>query len=135
MDSKSCCRESRYKSSDFPPTFALNTASGNYVISYTDGHEGGDWAQIQNAERDSIIPAVKGKVLQEKEVLLAGYRGKSYTFEGNIPPSGPVTGELRMYFNGHRFYMLFAVAPKGSNGEGATKFIGSFQLVAAANHQ
>jgi hypothetical protein len=123
------------QSSNSPPTFALGTASGIYVISYTDGHEGGDWAQIQKAERDSTIPGLNGKVSQEKEISLAGYRGKSYIFNGNLPSgaiTGPIGGELRLYFNGHRFYMVMAVVPQGSESDAVAKFLDSFQLLPAS---
>ena len=120
------------QTSNAPATFVLATASGIYVISYTDGHDGGDWAQIQNAERDSTITGLNGKVSQEKEISLPGYRGKSYTFNGNLPSgaiTGPISGELRLYFNGHRFYMVMAVVPQGPKSDAVAKFLDSFQLL------
>src|SRR4051812_2483876 len=68
------------QTSDSPATFVLSTVSSTYVISYTDAHEGAGWEQTLNAERDSTIPSLDGKILQEKEVSLSGYRGRAYRF-------------------------------------------------------
>jgi hypothetical protein len=123
------------QSSNAPPTFIVGTGSGVYAISYTDSHEGSDWAETLKAEKDSAISGLSGKVLQEKDISLNGFRGRAYSFEGNMPSGairGPISGELRLYFNGHRFYMLMAVMPKGIKNADVTKFMNSFQLVSAS---
>ena len=123
------------QSSNSPPTFVLSTESALYAISYTDGHEGGDWAETLKAEKDSAVSGLKGKVLQEKDISLDGFRGRSYSFEGDMPSGaikGPILGELRLYFNGHRFYMLMAVVPKGIKNEDVSKFMNSFQLISTS---
>ncbi len=122
------------QSSSAPPTFVLSTASGVYVISYTDAHEGADWAETLKAEKDSVITGLSGNVLKENDISLSGSRGRSYSFEGKMPSgsiTGPIRGELHLYFNGHRFYMLMAVVPKRSRTEDVTKFMNSFHLVSA----
>lgn len=123
------------QSSNAPPTFVVGTGSGVYAISYTDNHDGADWAETLKAEKESAISGLSGKVLQEKDISLAGFRGRSYSFDGNMPSGaikGPIWGELRLYFNGHRFYMLMAVRPKRLNNADITRFMNSFQLVSAA---
>ena len=49
------------QSGDSPSTFVLGNDSGVYAISYTDGHEGADWAQTVNSERDATIQGLSGK--------------------------------------------------------------------------
>ena len=123
------------QSSESPATFVLSTATGIYLISYTDAHDGGDAAEIFKNERDSVLSGMNGKVMQEKDVSLAGYRGRSTTFSGNLPSgaiTGAVTGEVRLLFNGRRFYMLMAVEPKGSKRQRIAKFLGSFRLMPGA---
>jgi hypothetical protein len=113
----------------------VGTGSGVYAISYTDNHEGADWAETLKGEKDSAISGLSGKVLQEKDISLDGFRGRSYSFDGNMPSGaikGPISGELRLYFNGHRFYMLMAVRPKALHNADVTKFMNSFQLVSAS---
>lgn len=104
-------------------------------MSYTDGHDGADWAQTVNSERDVTIQGLNGKASQEKEISLDGYRGKSTNFECNLPSgpfTGPAAGQVRTLFNGHRFYILIGLAPKGSKGEEVSKFLNSFQLLRPA---
>jgi hypothetical protein len=123
------------QTADNPPTFSSGTASGIYVISYTDGHEGADWGQTVNSERDVTMHGLNAKVLGEKEISLDDYRGKAVRFECNLA-SGPVTGaaagQMRIYFNGHRYYMLIALVPKTAKPEAITKFLDSFQLLPAS---
>src|SRR5438270_4894802 len=117
------------QNSQSPATFVLSTATGIYLISYTDAHDGGDAAEIFKNERDSVLSGMNGKIVQEKDVSLAGYRGRSTTFSGNLPSgaiTGAVTGEVRLLFNGRRFYMLMAVEPKGSNRHASARSLASF---------
>jgi len=123
------------QTAETPPTFNVSTPSAIYVISYTDGHEGADWAQTVNSERDVTIQGLNGKLIREKEISLGDFRGKSVTFDGSLPSgpfSGPATGQMRIYFNGHRFYMLIGLAPKAAKPEGITKFLDSFQILPAS---
>ncbi len=123
------------QSSNALPTFVVATGSGVYAISYTDSHEGAGWAETLQAEKDSAISGLSGKVVQEKDISLNGFHGRSYSFGGNMPSGpikGPISGELRLYFNGHRFYMLMGVRPKGPNNANIIKFMNSFQLVSAS---
>ena len=43
------------QSFESPATFVLSTATGIYLISYTDAHDGGDAAEIFKNERDSVL--------------------------------------------------------------------------------
>jgi hypothetical protein len=123
------------QTNDSPATFTLGNSSGIYVISYTDGHEGADWAQTVNSERDVTMQGLNAKALGENETSLDGFRGKAVRFECNLasgPVTGPATGQMRIYFNGHRFYMLIALVPKTAKPEANAKFLDSFQLVPAS---
>lgn len=118
-----------------PATFTLGTSSGIYVISYTDGHEGADWAQTVNSERDVTVQGLNAKILGENETSLDGYSAKAVRFECNLaagPVTGPATGEMRIYFNGHRFYMLIGLVPKTAKPEAIAKFLDSLQLLPAS---
>ena len=126
------------KTAESPPTFTLGTASGVYVISYTDGHEGADWVQTVNSERDATVQGLNAKVLGEKEVSLDGYRGKAVRFECSLasgPVTGPTSGEMKIFFNGHRYYMLLALIPKAASSDRASKFVDSFQLLPSSKSQ
>jgi len=104
-------------------------------FSYTDGHEGADWTQTVNSERDATIQGLNGKMIREKEISMGDFRGKSVTFECSLssgPFSGPAAGQMRIYFNGHRYYMLVGLAPKSAKTEGITKFLDSFQILPAS---
>lgn len=114
--------------------FTLSTGAGLYGVSYADYPAGADWGQTVNAERDATLQGMSGKVLKEKRVSLPGYPGTWVTFQGVLQTAtatGPVTGQLRIYFNGHRLYFLMALAPKGSEGQAEFgKFLNSFRVVA-----
>jgi hypothetical protein len=125
------------ETNDSPPTFTLGTSSGIYVITYTytDGHEGADWAQTVNSERDVTMQGLNAKALGENAISIDGYRGKAARFECNLASgsvSGPASGQMRIYFNGHRFYMLIGLEPKTAKPEAIAKFLDSFELLPAS---
>jgi len=89
--------------------FSSSVGDESYGLTYADYPPGMDWEAVANGERDSILKALGGTVVDEKRTSVEGYPGKWIRFIGKN--SG---GELSMYFVGSRLYVLHAFAPKGS---------------------
>ena len=78
-----------------------------------------------NTERDSIVNGFGGSVVDEKGTSVEGYPGKWIRFVGQN-----TSGELAIYFVGHRLYLLHAFAPKGTpRPENFSTFLNSFLLL------
>jgi len=78
-----------------------------------------------NGERDSIVNGLGGSVIDEKRTSVEGYPGKWIRFVGQ-----KTSGELAIYFVGHRLYVLHAFAPKGTQRpQGFSEFLNSFRLL------
>jgi hypothetical protein len=66
-----------------------------------------------------------GSVVDEKRTSVEGYPGKWIRFVGQN-----TSGELAIYFVGHRLYLLHAFAPKGTpRPENFSTFLNSFLLL------
>ena len=77
-----------------------------------------------NGERDSIVNSLGGYVVDEKRTSVEGYPGKFIRFVGQN-----TSGELAIYFVGHRLYVLHAFAPKGTRRpQNFSEFLNSFRL-------
>ena len=96
----------------------------SYGLAYADYSPSTDWESAVNGERDLIMNGLGGSVVDEKRTSVEGYPGKWIRFVGQN-----TSGELAIYFVGHRLYSLHAFAPKGApRPENFSTFLNSFLL-------
>ena len=88
--------------------FSATVGAESYGLAFADYSPSTDWESAVNAERDSIVNSLGGSVVDEKATSVEGYPGKWIRFVGQN-----TSGELAIYFVGHRLYSLHAFAPKG----------------------
>jgi hypothetical protein len=89
--------------------FSATAGPESYGLAYTDYPPSTDWENAANGERDSIVNGLGGSVVDEKRTSVKGYPGKWIRFVGQN-----TSGELTIYFVGHRLYSLHAFAPKNA---------------------
>jgi hypothetical protein len=105
--------------------FSANVGAESYGLAYADYSPSTDWESAVNGERDLILNGLGGSVVDEKRTSVEGYPGKWICFVGQN-----TSGELAIYFVGHRLYSLHAFAPKGaSRPENFSTFLNSFRLL------
>jgi hypothetical protein len=105
--------------------FSANAGAESYGLAYADYPPGTDWESVVNGERDSIVNGLGGSVVDEKRTSVEGYPGKWIRFVGQN-----TSGELAIYFVGHRLYSLHAFVPKGApRPENFSTFLNSFRLL------
>jgi len=105
--------------------FSAAAGAESYGLAYADYAPGTDWERPVNGERDSIVNGLGGSVIDEKRTSVEGYPGKWIRFVGQ-----KTSGELAIYFVGHRLYVLHAFAPKGTRRpQGFSEFLNSFRLL------
>ncbi len=105
--------------------FSANVGAESYGLAYADYSPNTDWESAVNGERDLILNGLGGSVVDEKRTSVEGYPGKWIRFVGQN-----TSGELAIYFVGHRLYSLHAFAPKGaSRPENFSTFLNSFRLL------
>ena len=105
--------------------FTVRAEAEAYGLSYSDYSPGSDWEKVVDAERDSLVGPLGGKVLSEKRVSLDGNPGKWVKFSGK-----DWSGQLELYFVGQRLYFLQAIAAPGSERpQNFAKFLNSFRLL------
>ena len=105
--------------------FSAAAGAESYGLTYADYPPGTDWESLVNRERDSIVNGFGGSVVDEKPTSVEGYPGKWIRFAGQ-----DTSGELAIYFVGHRLYSLHAFAPKGApRPENFSTFLNSFRLL------
>ena len=105
--------------------FSAAADAESYGLTYADHSPSADWESVVNGERDSIVNGFGGSVVDEKRTSVEGYPGKWIRFAGQ-----DTSGELAIYFVGHRLYSLHAFAPKGApRPENFSTFLNSFRLL------
>ena len=105
--------------------FSAAADSESYGLAYADYPPGTDWGNAVNGERDSILNSLAGSLVDEKRTSVEGYPGKWIRFVGQN-----TSGELAIYFVGHRLYVLHALAPKGTRRpQNFSEFLNSFRLL------
>jgi hypothetical protein len=105
--------------------FSATVGVESYGLAYADYSPSTDWESAVNAERDSIVNALGGSVVDEKDTSVEGYPGKWIRFVGQN-----TSGELAIYLVGHRLYSLHAFAPNGApRPENFSTFLNSFRLL------
>ena len=105
--------------------FSAAADAESYGLTYADHSPSADWESVVNGERDSIVNGFGGSVVDEKRTSVKGYPGKWIRFAGQ-----DTSGELAIYFVGHRLYVLRAFAPKGTpRPENFSTFLNSFRLL------
>jgi hypothetical protein len=105
--------------------FSATAGAESYGLAYTDYPPSTDWENAVNGERDSIVNGLGGSVVDEKRTSVEGYPGKWIRFVGQN-----TSGELTIYFVGHRLYSLHAFAPKNApRPENFSTFLNSFRLL------
>jgi len=105
--------------------FSANVGAESYGLAYADYSPNTDWESAVNGERDLILNGLGGSVVDEKRTSVEGYPGKWIRFVGQN-----TSGELAIYFVGHRLYSLHAFAPKGApRPENFSTFLNSFRLL------
>jgi hypothetical protein len=106
--------------------FSATAGAESYGLAYADYSLGTDWESAVNGERDSIVKGFGGSVVDEKRTSVEGYPGKWIRFVGQN-----TSGELSIYFVGHRLYVLHALAPKRvPRPQNFSEFLNSFRLLA-----
>jgi len=105
--------------------FSAAADAESYGLTYADHSPSADWESVVNGERDSIVNGFGGSVVDEKRTSVEGYPGKWIRFAGQ-----DTSGELAIYFVGHRLYVLRAFAPKGTpRPENFSTFLNLFLLL------
>jgi hypothetical protein len=105
--------------------FSATVGAESYGVAFADYSSSTDWESAVNGERDSIVNGLGGSVVAEKATSVEGYPGKWIRFVGQN-----TSGELAIYFVGHRLYSLHAFAPKGApRPENFSTFLNSFRLL------
>ena len=105
--------------------FSATIGAESYGLAFADYSPSTDWESAVNGERDSIVNSLGGSVVDEKATSVEGYPGKWIRFVGQN-----TSGELAIYFVGHRLYSLHAFAPKGApRPENFSTFLNSFRLL------
>jgi hypothetical protein len=105
--------------------FSAAAGAESYGLAYADYPPGRDWENAVSDERDSIVKGLGGSVVDEKRTSVEGYPGKWVRFVGQN-----TSGELAIYFVGHRLYVLHAFAPKGTQRpQNFSTFLNSFWLL------
>ncbi len=105
--------------------FSATAGDESYGLEYADYSPNTDWESAVDGERDSIVNGLGGSVIDEKRTSVEGYRGKWIRFVGQN-----TSGELAIYFVGHRLYVPHAFAPKSaSRPENFSTFLNSFRLL------
>jgi hypothetical protein len=94
--------------------FSAAAGDESYGLTYADYPPGTDWERVVNSERDSIVNGLGGSVVDEKRTSVEGYPGKWIRFVGQN-----TSGELAIYFVGHRLYVAarFCSEAHASAGE------------------
>jgi hypothetical protein len=106
--------------------FSATVGAESYGLTYADSSPIASWEDAINGERDSIVNGFGGSVVDEKPTAVEGYPGKWIRFVGRN-----TSGELAIYFVGHRLYVLHALAPKRTQRpENFSEFLNSFRLLA-----
>src|SRR3989441_847386 len=105
--------------------FSATADAESYGLAYADYPSGTEWEDAVNGERDSLLNGLGGSVVDEKHTSVEGYPGKWIRFVGQS-----TSGELAIYFVGHRLYVLHAFAPKGTRRpQNFSEFLNSFRLL------
>jgi hypothetical protein len=105
--------------------FGAKTGAESYGLAYADYASGTNWAEAINSERDSMVNSFGGKVVEEQRTSIEGFPGKWIRFVGR-----DTSGELAIYFVGHRLYLLDALTPKGARRPtNFSQFLNSFRLL------
>jgi hypothetical protein len=105
--------------------FSASAGAESYGLTYADYSPGTDQKSVVNGARDSIVNSFGGSVVDEKRTAVEDYPGKRIRFVGQN-----TSGELAIYFVGHRLYVLHSFAPKGNQRpRNFSKFLNSFRLL------
>ncbi len=109
--------------------FSASAGAESYGLTYADYSPGTDRESVVNGARDSIVNGFGGSVVDEQPTAVEDYPGKRIRFVGRY-----TSGELAIYFVGHRLYVLHSFAPKGKQRpRNFSKFLNSFRLLSKPN--
>jgi hypothetical protein len=105
--------------------FSATAGAESYGLAYADQPSDTNWENAVNNERDAIVRGLGGSVADERRTSIEDYPGKWVRFVGQN-----TSGELAIYFVGHRLYVLHAFAPKGTpRPRNFSEFLNSFRLL------
>jgi hypothetical protein len=108
--------------------FSATAGVESFGVAYADYSPGTDWKSAVDSKRDSIVSRLGASVVDEKRTSVEGFPGKWVRFVG---PN--TSGELAIYFVGHRLYLLHAFAPKSvQRPQNFSKFLNSFRLLSGS---
>ena len=115
--------------------FAASATPHTYVISYLDFpeaqiNESGP-AAVLEANRDSFVQGVRGKLAEDQKVSLDRHPGREFRVER--PGDGQAAGReyrVRQYLVRNRLYQVIAVSPKADSAPPElARFLDSFKLL------
>lgn len=129
--------------------YTVETGGEAFIIGHNDFPEmfnDADAGELLENAKAGAVGNVNGKIIEEKDITMAGHPGKEFVGEG-VSPEGEgaaakpspgaaareheATFTARIYWVSPRLYQVLYVRPKGSAiSENGRKFLDSFQLKA-----
>lgn len=112
-------------------TFEMQDPAVEYWVVYIDYPERAvrqkGVSQLLKEARDGSVNNVRGRLLNERDILVGDYPGKEIEYEGDA--SAEETYKSRMCLVKQRLYVVLVTVPRGGSPERAEKFLDSFRLL------
>jgi hypothetical protein len=109
-----------------PRVFVCQVGDGAYVVSVTDfGEAEGSLERRLSNARDGAVESVKGKLVHERKIKLAGHPGRELWIESE--KAGMI--HTRLFAVGSRLYQTLAIGPKKFvETKDTVRFLDSFKV-------
>ena len=83
--------------------------------------------------RDSMVKAIKAKLIEEKTIELDGFPGRSYLMEIEVPDHGKAYNLVRTFLAGNRHYTLQGLGMSNGSKDAQIAFLDSFHITKKAD--